>query len=864
MHRNAPLPRRTHRWIALAVVAAFVLSLANPGRGQFQGSGIPNPRLLTVFPPGAKAGTVVEVAFTGQDTEEPQALLFSHPGIKAEPIIPPPPPPPDPKKPPPKPAPKPQVTRFKVTIPGDVPVGLHDVRLVNSWGVSNPRAFAIGDQNEVLEKEPNNDPPQAQRVELNSTVNGTITPSTDVDYYVFAGKKGQRVIVSCLGSGIDSRLNPELRVFDATQRQLAYGRNYQERDALVDLTLPADGDYFVRLCEFTHIFGSPEHFYRLTVTTAPWIDAIYPPVVEVGKPTQVTLYGRNLPNGMPDPSATDEGRRLEKAVVTITPPADPQAPQRLVFSGRLQPHQSGLDGFEFRLRNAAGVSNPVLVTYATAPIVVDNEKNDTPDTAQEVTVPCDIAGRIEKRHDKDWYTFSAKKGAVYNIEAFCDRLGAPADLYFGVRPADPKQALQEFDDNPETLSPTRFFTRSEDPQVYRFVVPTDGKYQLMVTTREATMRAGARHVYRVRIAPERPDFRLVVMPPADARPDACCLRQGTQQFFNVFVWRRDGFNGEVTLTAEGLPKSVSCPPQVVGTGLKQAGLVLSAAPDAPVWTGAVTVKGTAVINGQQVVREARPAAITWQVQPQQNIPTITRLDRQLMLAVRDKAPFQLTATLDKTELTQGAKANLKLQLKRLWPDLAKQQVTVTALVPNGNLTVNNNQPLQLPAGKDELPMPLEVKTGLPPGTYTIVLRATAPVPFNKDPMAKQKPNINVVQPATPVTITVLPQFLANVSIGTPNATLKIGMQAEVVVKVARLHGYAGEFKVQVVLPPNAKGVSADAATIPAGKDEAKFIVRATMAAGPVNLQNVVVKTTGLYNGKVPTTQEAKFNINVVK
>lgn len=863
MRGNRICSRRPH-WVALAVVALFGLSITTSLRGQFPGSGIPNPRLLTLSPAGARLGTVVEVSWTGQDLEEPQALLFNHPAIKAEKIIPPPPPPPDPKKKDAKPAPPTPVTKFKVTIPAEVPRGMYDVRFVNSWGVSNPRAFLVGDQPETLEKEPNNEPTQAQRLEINSVVHGAVTPSTDVDYYVFSGKKGQRVIVSCLTSSIDSRLNAELQVFDASQRKLAYGRNYLDRDALVDVTLPADGDYFIRLCEFTHIFGSPEHFYRLNVTTAPWIDAVFPPMVEPGKPAQVTLYGRNLPGGKPEPGLVHEGRTLEKAVVTVTPPADPNALLQLASSGRVAPHQSGLDGFTYSVSNPVGASNPVLLTYAQAPVVLENPNNDTPETAQAIPLPCDLAGRIEKRNDKDWYTFTAKKGDTYNIEAFCDRIGSPADLFFGMRKLDAKQNLGDFDDNPDTLSPTRFFTRSDDPPVFRFVAPADGQYQLLVSTHEAATHYGARYVYRIRISQDRPDFRVIVMPPAENRPDACCLRQGGQQFYNVFVWRRDGFNGEVTLTAEGLPPGVTSSPFVVGTGLRQGGLILTAAADAPPFEGAIKVKGTALLNGQTIVREARPAAITWQVQPQQNIPTITRLDRQLMLAVRDKAPFQITATSEKAELLQGAKANVTLKVNRLWPDLKKQAFTVTALVPNPNLTLNNNQPFQVPADKDEIPLPLEAKTALPPGNYTVVLKAQAQVPFNKDPNAKQRPNINVVQPTTPFTLHVLPQALATLSVGNPNSTLKIGTQVEVVVKVARLHGYAGEFKVQLVLPPNSKGVTADETTIPAGKDEAKLLVRATMDAAPANLQNLVLKVTGLYNGKTPTAQETKINVNVVK
>ena len=44
--------------------------------------------------------------------------------------------------------------------------------------------------NEVAEKEPNNDVEQAQKIEIGSTVTGTISAATDVDYFSFLGKKG--------------------------------------------------------------------------------------------------------------------------------------------------------------------------------------------------------------------------------------------------------------------------------------------------------------------------------------------------------------------------------------------------------------------------------------------------------------------------------------------------------------------------------------------------------------------------------------------------------------------------------------------------------------------------------------------------
>lgn len=153
-----------------------------------------------------------------------------------------PPPPPDPKvKAPPPPARQPNVPEtavFKITVPADAPLGVADVRFVGKWGVSNPRAFVVGDLPEVMEKEPNNDVPEAQRVDLNTTVNGTIANAVDVDYFVFAGKKGQRVLVSCLASTIDSRLLPDVQVYDAKNRMVGSGRNYSGNDALADCASP--------------------------------------------------------------------------------------------------------------------------------------------------------------------------------------------------------------------------------------------------------------------------------------------------------------------------------------------------------------------------------------------------------------------------------------------------------------------------------------------------------------------------------------------------------------------------------------------------------------------------------------------------
>src|SRR5438105_717898 len=84
---------------------------------------LPTPRLDTIFPPGVQAGSQVEVAVAGADLDEAKSLVFSHPGLTAEP----------------------KEKRFVVKAGPDVPPGIYDVHVAGLLGVSNPRAFVVGD-----------------------------------------------------------------------------------------------------------------------------------------------------------------------------------------------------------------------------------------------------------------------------------------------------------------------------------------------------------------------------------------------------------------------------------------------------------------------------------------------------------------------------------------------------------------------------------------------------------------------------------------------------------------------------------------------------------------------------------------------
>ena len=128
----------------LAVGASLVAVLPTTAQQPLVDSTFPSPRLLNVSPCGAKAGTVVEVTCAGTDLEEPEKLLFSVPGFKAELVAA--------KEPEPKKAPMGRRRQrrnngptssivYKVTVPPDAPLGVADVRIAGKWGVSNARAL---------------------------------------------------------------------------------------------------------------------------------------------------------------------------------------------------------------------------------------------------------------------------------------------------------------------------------------------------------------------------------------------------------------------------------------------------------------------------------------------------------------------------------------------------------------------------------------------------------------------------------------------------------------------------------------------------------------------------------------------------
>ena len=722
-------------------IGLVVLFIGTVASGRAQPVSIPVPRITSVYPPGAKAGSAVDVTVFGTEIDDATGLLFPHPGLSAAGIAdagrkP------DPKaKAPPKGGASPNAATFRVTVAPGVPPGLYDLRVVGPLGVSNARFFCVGTLPEVNEAEPNNDVPEAQLVPLNATVNGVISSPTDVDYVRFRAAAGSRVTVHCAAAGLGSRARPLVEVYATDGRRLAQGRG---PDVTLAVSVPPDGDCVVRTCEFAYQSGGPTHFYRLTLIPGEGADGVFPPVVPPGRSTNVTLVGSSkgpTPFALAAPAASD----------TLT--------GRVTFDPVL-----GLqDGFTFR--PPRGVVD-VPVFFAREPVILETiPPNDSAATAQPLKVPCELCGRIDVRNDADWFRFPAKKDVPLAIDLAAERIGGPSDVYFTVHDAKTNREIageSQLDDDPEILHPIGFYSRSSDPPTYRFIPPADGDYLVRVAARDANVTFGPKAMYRLRIAPPRPDFHVIVMPRGRENPSSVVCRPGTDTAVEVYVHRTDFFAGPVTVTAAGLPPGVSAEPTVVGTNQKWGTLVLKVKPaerrvvgfagfvprtkPVPVdFTGLFTVNATAETDGKTVTHAARPATITWGIAPGQNNPAASRLDQSLPIAVRDAfavPAYSLTAEFDKATVKVGGKdqpakgplvlkPGERLTVPFLVNYAAKDRPPVTLSVePTHNdntrspLSGNNaNVTATIPKETSSATLTFEMRPNAQPGVYRFVVRA---------------------------------------------------------------------------------------------------------------------------------------------
>lgn len=589
--------------------------------------GLPQTRLGRLQPPGGQAGTTFEVRVAGEenlDYASLPGLVFSHPGIAAQAVAD-------------------QQTgswrekAFRVTVAPDVPPGRYEAMLDGQYGASNPRPFQVEAGRVILEG-PESGREAAAPLGSDEVVYGTIAQTADVDSFTVRCEAARTIVVRCDADRIGSPLQPLLELTGPTGKSIGTAGGPYTGRAILAVTPPGNGECVLRVTDAAYR-GGPDFAYRLIVTTQPVVTSVWPPALVPGQTSPAEVYGYNLPGG----ETVQPSSPFVRKAVEITAPADSRS---LPTSAALLPSQAAVPGFDFAYRDGELVADPVPVFFAPRPLATETEPNDE---GQDVSVPAEIAGRFDRRFDADRFVFDANEGDSFFIEAFAERYGSPGDPVLTVEkfPGATDQGAQTLvtqDDQAEALAVGIFDMTTRDPAV-RFEAPDDGRYRVTLRDRYGTSRGGPELVYRLSVRRPSPDFVLAVVPFSRAKADdppspaSPVLRKGENISLNVFVVRRDGFDGPITLRAEGLPAGVTASPATVAPGMNSVPLVFSAAVDAAPWRGSVRVVGESSVGGESVRRVAVAGAIGGDGKSR---AVTTEIGRALVLSVIDEhAPFRL-------------------------------------------------------------------------------------------------------------------------------------------------------------------------------------------------------------------------------
>jgi hypothetical protein len=141
--------------------------------------------------------------------------------------------------------------------------------------VSNRVPFAIDSTRDVVEREPNNAPPDALKLALPVIVNGRIHAPGDVDVYAVTGRAGEPIVAEVTARRLGSPLDSVIELTDASGSRLAVSDDAPDKsaglithqsDSRIAATLPSGGTYYLHVRELQRK-GGPEYGYRLRVSS---------------------------------------------------------------------------------------------------------------------------------------------------------------------------------------------------------------------------------------------------------------------------------------------------------------------------------------------------------------------------------------------------------------------------------------------------------------------------------------------------------------------------------------------------------------------------------------------------------------------
>lgn len=774
----------------------------------------------------------------GEQLDEVDQLLFSHPGIVATLQT--------------TPAkllettPQPQYGQFSVSIAPEVPPGIYEVRAKGRFGLSNPRAFLVTQSPVQFVEAEHTKPDAAVDLSLQQVTVDRAFPQRRNFYHV-ALTANDRLYVCGQARRLDSRAVVALALLDPNGHEVARARAIGEFPADLIYKVTTTGTYTLLAYDFLYQ-GGEGFAYALQATVDP-SNSVAPPENELKKLCAIggqTLNGQSLSVVKQDPNA--QGQR---PLVS-----DPAATIALSLAAVPSPQSSGT----------------------------------------ERSIPFTESGRFSSAVSSMTYDFKANAGQALWIEvnsAKLDQLTDPRVIVYKVnRDAAGKETLQQLaeQDDAATLGPAAMKLRMRDPYL-PFTAPENATYRILLADNATGARPSESLNYVLTVREPNPSFELLAYQPfpskdpAQSKNWATNLMKGGTEAVHVLVTRRDGFNDPIELNVEGLPAGVTCDKAMVAAGVTESMLVLKAAEDAADWVGNIKVVGRSL--GAAPQEHTAMAGTTLRGTTPTRNTIESRLAANLALRVNgnDTSPLLVALGDGQTlEMSRGGKLPFPIKVTRRPGGAGKCTLRPQNLPPKvtlGEIAVEGD--------KAEATAELVIAPDAPVGEYTFWMQNESPIKWRSNPQAQaaaeayaakikaasedpaqaaEKPKFDEALKAANERVEQLKKASAekDVTAYFPTTPLRIkiaeapfrptpltavtaaaGTEQMVEVKIERLFGFADPVDLSLSGKPPVEGMEIANVQIPAGMDTAKLVVKIPATATPATV-NIPIKMDCKFNG----------------
>jgi hypothetical protein len=660
---------------------------------------------------------------------------------------------------------------FALTVDSETPVGVYVVRVQTEGGLSNPFLFAVGQVEQVAEREDNSQFDAAQPIPSLCVVEGQVAGS-DVDYFRFKGKKGQHIVVDAQCARIGSGVDPTVRLTTATHKYVASADDSAGllTDARLTAVLPEDCDYVIELSD-TRYQGGGRPIYRLLVGALPVADEIYPLGGRRGEAVGFELRGGTLGRDRLGVARLDGPRSTE------------------MVHARFPAAMLGID--------APGLDLDSVPTLALDDFPELREPADPKAPPLRATPPVVLNGRIESKGDEDSFILAVTPGQRLRFDVSAADLGSALDGVLNIKRPDggvlataddttaPAQGKMKNKKAPAVVSP--------DPAI-DFTVP-GGLTEIVVSLRDLKGDGGVGFPYRLTVDPIVAGFDVALN---DAQ---ATIPKGGSAAIAVTVARK-GYNGPITLDVARPPPGLTVRPGSIAEGQAAGAFTVTAAPDATFDRVELEVVGRAPgleVLASKLLVFAVQGAMPSNVQTQLGLPAASALPEAVAFEV-PAAPVEIAHGYGgpvpiKLTRTKGADAALTLEI--LAP-VAGQPPSPGITAPAGSI------PEKAATGSATINTAVDA----PLGPLTLVLFAKGKLNGADRTMFLPAVTVNVVRPAS-------------VEPAAPSAEFKAGTTVEVKGKVVR----KGPFKepITVKLEGLPAGLKADPVIV--APDKAEFVLK---------------------------------------